>query len=96
MFNALIQAARATKLEKVTSLSEAYRPGKPFNVFINPVSSDDIGTVVKITATPDRNDSAVEVPVVAGDWSPIIFKEISASGVDLSGYELYVGLIDVD
>lgn len=96
MFEAFIQAARATKVAKVTSLSEAYTPGQPFSVFINPVSDDDMGKAITITAKPTRNDSAVEVPVAVGDWSPVMFDSISANGVDLTNNELFVALIDIE
>lgn len=92
-----IAAGRVTKVVKLTSLSNDYNPGgNVFSVFLAPKEGSDagVGDVLAFDAMlPDSNGEFVEVPVVVGDWSPIVFRAIKASAIDLTDFDVYVAPI---
>lgn len=95
MFEAFLQSARATKIQKVAA-ADGYTSNKPFSIFIAPTasSSQEVGDVLIITAKPVHNEEAVEVPVVVGDWSPVVFDAIAAGGIG-AGLDVYIAEIEV-
>lgn len=97
MFEAILQSARATKVEKVADLTNGYTNNKPFSVFVYPGDNAPkaAGEVMVITAKPVRNSQAVDVPVAIGDWSPVVFDAIAAGGINTSVYDVYVAEIEV-
>lgn len=90
------------KVAKLDDLSSAYKDadGKSFHIYVVPGAGAtlDAGETIIINAKPTRNDSSVDVPVCIGDWSPIVFEEISAStdqtDLDLDNYDVYVSPIE--
>lgn len=93
----IITAGRITKVEKVTSLSAHYFPADSFSIFLvpRPTSGVELGDVKIVEAMLPRTDSAyVDVPVVVGDWSPVVFRAIKASGIDLTEVDVYVAPIE--
>ena len=96
MFEAFLQAARATRVTKVADLTDGYS-GKPFSIFVAPTASSpkETGEVLIISAKPVRNDDATDVPVSIGDWSPVLFDAIAADGINTSAYDVYIAEIEV-
>ena len=93
----MITAGRITKVEKVTSLSANYYPEKSFSVFLNAKANSGVenGDVVVVEAMlPDTDGAYVDVPVVLGDWSPVVFRAIKASGINLTKIDVYVAPIN--
>lgn len=93
----IIQAARVTDVQKLTSLTSDYHPDKLFSLMLVPKqnSSVDVGDVVTFNATlPHAGNLPIEVPVVVGDWSPIVFCSIEANGIDLTEVDAYVAPIN--
>lgn len=70
------ESVKVLKVGKVESLAVNFKPAseKPFHILINPKSGSELapGDVKIINAKPVKNDTAVEVPVVVGDWNPVI------------------------
>lgn len=92
----IITAGRITKVEKVTSLSSNYYPADSFSMFLVPKAATgvELGDVMVVEALLPRTDNEyVNVPVVVGDWSPVVFRAIKASGIDLTKVDLYVAPI---
>ncbi len=94
---AIVASARVTDVKKVTSLSEEYRPEAIFSVFLAPKDGgNEAGDVVEFEAElPHTKGEYVDVPVVVGDWSPIVFKAIKASAIDLTKVTLYAAPMKV-
>ena len=93
----IIYASRVNNVVKLTSLSADYNPGFLFSLFLAPVANQgvDAGDVLAVTAVLSESDgAAVEVPVVVGDWSPIVFRSLKSSGgIDLTKVKAYVAPI---
>ena len=91
----IVKAGRVTQVDKVTDLTEGYKPGVPFSVFLNPKEGSDVelGDVVTLDAELPYSSTAVEVPVVAGDWSPVVFVGLPTGAVDLTKVDVYAGII---
>ena len=99
MYTALdiVKAGRITNVEKVTILSDPYYPnGVIFSMFLNAKSQSGVesGDVVVVEAMlPDTNGAYVDVPVVVGDWSPVIFRAIKAGAIDTDKLDVYIAPI---
>ena len=91
----IITAGRITRVEKVASLSGDYFPTDSFSMFLVPKGgSTEMGDVVIVEAILPHSDGAyVDVPVVAGDWSPVVFRALKSGSIDLSDVDLYVAPI---
>lgn len=105
MFTALIRAGRILNVEKVTDLTAAYAPvvtdgvtPAPFSIFLVPAVGSTVlpGDVVIVNGKLPYGAAATDVPVIVGDWSPVVFESISASGVDLDDVDLYAAPIRID
>lgn len=101
MFTALIRAGRVLEITKLTDLTAAYEPTDPFSMFLTPTSGSTVGlgdTLLVSGTTPyDAVGAAAhDLPVVVGDWSPIVFRSIAASGIDLSDVDVYVAPIKIE
>ncbi|MCR5588001.1 MAG: hypothetical protein K6F72_00110 [Bacteroidales bacterium] len=93
----IITAARVTNVGLLESLNEDYYPnGVLFSLFLAPKSdsSVEIGDIKEITAMlPHSNGEYVEVPVVVGDWSPVVFHALKADNDLLTDVKVYVAPI---
>lgn len=93
----IMNAARVTNVVKLASLDEDYFPdGASFSLFLNPTetSTTAAGETVVIEAMLAHSDGKyVEVPVIVGDWSPIVCRALQAGSIDLDEFDVYVGLI---
>lgn len=93
----IVKAGRITNVIEVTSLTENYYPsGVIFSMFLVPKAATEVelGDVMIVEAMlPDTNGEYVDVPVVVGDWSPVLFRAIKASGIDLTKVDVYVSPI---
>ena len=93
----IIKAGRITKVQQVDSLAEDFYPeGVVFSMFLNPAEGSDVelGSVVIVEAIlPDTNGEYVDVPVVVGDWSPVIFRALKASAIDTDKLDVYISPI---
>lgn len=92
----IILASRITNVVKLDSLDTDYTPKGIFSVLLAPKSGAtaekwDIVTFDAIL--PHSNTEYVEVPVVIGDWSPIVFKSIKANSIDLTDVDVYIAPI---
>lgn len=101
MFTATLRALRVLKIEKVTDLSSGFAlsNGNPFSLFIAPAdgSSLDVGDVAIVNATiPYDNGNVVEVPVVVGDWSPVVFDSLDADNTAIADCDIYAAEIKID
>lgn len=98
MFNALIKAGRVLNVGKITDLTAAYSPNAPFSVFLTPASGSlvEVGDNYIITGCTAYGEAEGEIPVVVGDWSPVVFRSISASGIDLTEVDCYVAPIELE
>lgn len=58
-----------------------YNPSKPFKILINPKSSIGIikGTQLSIAGKVNKKKSERVVTVIAGEWSPAIFRSLKCS-----------------
>lgn len=92
------ESVKVLKVDKVADLSTNFTPasGKPFHIFINPKSesSYEIGDVVVITAKPTKNNTATAVPVVIGDWNPVLFESITAGAIDTTTNDIYYSEVE--
>ena len=90
----IVKAARVTEVGKLSSLSEDYYPnGELFSLFLNPTesSSVSVGDVMVVEAMlPHSIAEFVEVPVVVGDWSPVVFLGLKAGTINLGEVDVYV------
>jgi len=92
----IIRASRITKISKLASLSENYFPDELFSLMLVAKSNSGVenGDVLAFDAMlPDTNNEYVEVPVVVGDWSPIVFRAVKAGAINLSKVDAYVAPI---
>ena len=102
MFTSTIRALRVLKVEKITDLSSGYKPAgdgpRPFSLFLLPKdgSTYSVGDAVEITAKLPYAASATGVPMLVGDWSPVVFEEIPVDGVDLEEFTPYAAEIKID
>lgn len=91
------ESVKVLIVEQITDISTAFKPAtaNAFHIFLAPAdgSSYSVGDVVTITAKPVNNDSATSVPIVVGDWNPVVLESVSASGVDLTEFDVYVSEI---
>ena len=92
------ESVKVLNVGKVDSLSEEFKleNGNGFHVFIAPGSGadKDSGETIIIKAQPVKNAEAVEVPIVVGDWNPVLLRAIAANSeadtdIDLSAYSVY-------
>lgn len=92
------ESVKVLKVGKVDSLATNFKPasGKSFHVFIAPKAGSELapGDVVVISAKPVKNDSAVEVPIVVGDWNPTLLEFITAGAVDLTTDDVFYSEVD--
>lgn len=86
------------KVIKITDLTTAYRnlpdPNNPevwnpFSVFLWPV--DDTVKAGLITCTTVRGGTESATPFTTFCWDATLLKEISADGIDLEAFDVYVG-----
>ncbi len=92
------ESVKVLKVDQLESLSEDFSlsDGKGFHVFIAPLSGadKDSGETIIIKAKPVKNDEAVEVPIVVGDWNPVLLEKIAANSeadtdIDLTKYKVF-------
>lgn len=97
------ESVKVLKVGKVESLDTDFAPasGKAFHVFIRPLAGadNDAGEIVAIKAKPVKNDQPTEVPIVLGDWNPVLLQSIAANAntdtdIDLNTYSVYYSEID--
>lgn len=83
-----------TNVAKLDSLDVGYEPGWPFKIFVNPKEGSGIskGDILTVDAELyDSNGESVEVPVVTGEWSPVLFRTLEKiSSLDLSAVDVYI------
>lgn len=91
----IILASRITNVVKLDDLTEDYSTKGCFSVLLAPKSDAvERGDIVTFDAIlPHSNTEYVEVPVVVGDWSPIVFKSIKANSIDLTEVDVYIAPI---
>lgn len=94
----IISAQCITNVVKLESLTEDFDlEGKLFRLFLAPALGSDVksGDILTVDAMlPYSGGEAVEVPVVVGDWSPVLFQGIEASAIDLTDVDAYVAPIN--
>ena len=94
----IISAMCITNVVKVEDLTDDFSlDGKHFRMFLAPASGSDVksGDILPVDAIlPYSGGEAVEVPVVVGSWSPVLFKAIEASAIDLNDVDAYVAPIN--
>lgn len=92
------ESVKVLNVSKVASLDTDFSPAskKGFHIFIAPGdnASHEAGEVVIIKAKPVKNEQATEVPIVLGDWNPVLLESISANAnvdtdIDLDNYSVY-------
>lgn len=97
------ESVKVLKVEKVESLDTDFKAasGKAFHVFIRPLdgADNDAGEIITINAKPVKNDNPVELPIVLGDWNPVLIEKIAANtgadtDIDLEHYTVYYSEID--
>ena len=93
----MLRVMRIVKIEKVEDLTTNYAPGKPFSIFIAPVVGGAYlpGDVAIVNGTLPETTTATDVPVMVGDWSPVVFDSITASSLDLENCELYASELEI-
>ena len=75
-FTSLIRAGRVIECNVAPQLDTA-TTGKPFSIFIAPLSNAlEVGDIAVVSCDLPY-EHATKVPVVVGDWSPVIFEEIT-------------------
>ena len=75
-YTSLIRAGRVVDCAKASSLTDL-ADAAPFSIFIAPITNAvEAGDIVELGCKLPYNDNA-KVPVVVGDWSPVIFNDIS-------------------
>ena len=92
----IVKTLLVTNVAKLDSLDEGYEPGWMFKIFVNPKEGSEIskGDILTVDAgLYDSNGEIVEVPVITGEWSPIVFRTLKASSLDLTEVDVYVARI---
>lgn len=95
----IISAMCITNVVKIDDLTENFSlEGKHFRLFLAPTSESDVkvGDVVVVDGCllPYGGGESLKVPVVVGSWSPVLFKAIEASAIDLDDVDAYVAPIN--
>lgn len=99
MFTAAIRALRVLDVKQVDDLTAKIYLDVPFSLFVAPkVGSGYLpGDVISVEGgLAYSQGSETKVPVVVGDWSPIIFDFISANQLDANDFDVYIGFIKID
>lgn len=89
----IVKTLLVTNVVKLTSLEADYAPCGSFKIFVNPKSGGDIskGDILTIDAVLyDSKGESVEVPVIAGEWSPVVFRSLDSATLDLTDVDVYV------
>lgn len=92
----ILKTLLVTNVTNVTSIEEGYNPGWPFKIFVKPKEGSDIskGDILAVVAgLYDSNDEDVEVPVIVGEWSPIVFRWLKGGYLDLERVDVYIARI---
>ncbi len=91
-YNPTMTAVRVMAHGQITSLTAAFNLGNrpAFSIFVKPKADTD-DTVALVTCKCLLDETASPLPVVLNDWSPAYIQEISASGIDLSVYDVFWG-----
>lgn len=83
--------------DKITSGGEITSAGKfsikegfPFYLFAAP-KTDTAGTVAIFNATLVYGKQGTPVPITAGMWGPVVFKEVEITSDLLSTYRIFWG-----
>ena len=93
----IILASRITNVVKLDSLDTDYTPKGLFSVLLAPKSgaTAEKGDIVTFDAVLPHSTAYVEVPVIVGDWSPIVFNTIKADSIDLTEVDVYIAPINL-
>ena len=92
----IVKTLLVTNVAKLSSLDEGYAPGWPFKIFVNPKEESDIskGDILTVDAELyDNKGESVEVPVITGEWSPVVFRSFKDDAFDLTEVDVYVARI---
>lgn len=92
-FTSLIRAGRVLKCMKAASNDDVATLGTPCSIFIVPLTIEVGDIVIVDTCTypyTGVGESRHDCPVVAGDWSPVIFNSIGKFH-DTAGNILAIG-----
>lgn len=84
----------ATCITNVVKIEEGFDfDGKSYRLFLTPASEESkvkVGDVVIVSGILQYSDGDfVDVPVVVGNWSPVLFKEVKFDE-SLEGLDAYV------
>lgn len=92
-FTSLIRAGRVLMCKKASSYDDIDNSGMPCSIFVVPLTIEAGDVVIIEDATfpyTPQGESAGKAPVVAGDWSPIIFTSCGKL-YDTAGNVLTIG-----
>ena len=105
-FTSLIRAGRVLKCIKASSNDDVAALGIPCSIFVVPLTIEAGDIVIVNSATfpyTGVGESGDDCPVVAGDWSPVIFNslgkfyDLAGNGLSLgTDYDLYIAPIEIN
>lgn len=75
---------------EITAQGTFDRNGDVFYIFLMP-KADSAPAVAALTARLPYNNESTVFPFQAGQWNPVVLKELSVSQSDLSSYRIFWG-----
>mgnify|MGYP003609823590 CR=1 FL=1 len=81
-----------TEVHPITSLSSAFDlDGAAFRIFLKRKSQEE-ATVITVNGKQFNNPTAVACPVIADQWSDVLFTSLEATSIDTTKYDVYFGV----
>lgn len=75
-FQALIRAGRVIEGTKMTAATDIEECGAACSIFVAPISADlSVGDIIYVQGDLPFSSGAI-MPVVVGDWSPVLWQRI--------------------
>lgn len=91
------ESVKVLSCNQVTDLTADFKltNGNSFHILIAPGDTADKveGQVLPVGMKLAKNDTSKNIPVVVGDWNPLVVESIDASAIDLTKYDVYISEI---
>lgn len=86
-----MRAGRIIRHGMIEDLSDGFNlKGTPFTIFLAPKSvTEDSYVIMDVKLNADEEHSTI--PILVGDWNPLLITEIEPDNSILSDYDIYWG-----